>query len=70
MNVGIRNLMKGRVGEGGKRGERSWRGGYTTGVGDEFGGELGDWQSEILSGIDTVHQGLLGVLGTEGQDIH
>jgi hypothetical protein len=32
-------------------------------------GELGDWQSEILSGIDTVHRGLLGVLGTEGQDI-
>jgi hypothetical protein len=29
----------------------------------------GDLQSEIWSGIDTVHWGLLGVLGTEGQDI-
>jgi hypothetical protein len=30
-------------------------------------GELGiDTVREILSGIDTVHRGLLGVLGTEG----
>ena len=44
-------------------------GNYSTGVGDEFW-RAGDWQSEIASGIDTMHQGLLGVLGLEGQDIH
>jgi hypothetical protein len=44
MNVGIRNLMKGRVGEGGIRGERSWRGGFILReLGMNFG-ELGDWR--------------------------
>jgi hypothetical protein len=36
-------------------------------VGDEFWSK--DWQREICRGIDTVHRGLLGVLGREGQDI-
>jgi hypothetical protein len=31
--------------------------------------ERGNWQREIWSGIYTVHRGLLGVLGSEGQDI-
>ena len=32
-------------------------------------GGAGNWQSETWSGIYTVHRGLLGVLGSEGQDI-